>query len=100
MSEEEIIFRENYCKLVKTISEPDKFAAQLYAANLVTAQKRDEVINKSHESPCSRVMRLMSATEIAIKHLPEENFRKFIKVLCEESSYESLARLMHSDLGR
>ena len=100
MSEEEIIFRKNYCKIVKAISEPDKFAAQLYAAGLITTEKIDEVINKSNESSCSRAMRLASATENAIKHHPKENFRKFIKVLCEESGYESLARSIHPELSK
>ena len=99
MSEEEKKIRTYYCKLVEVISEPAKFAAKLYSANLISAGLRDEAMNECQPS-CSRVMKLVSTVENMIKVFPKENFRKFLKILCEESCYQMLARSIHHELGR
>ena len=91
--------RQNYCKLVEVISEPAKLAAKLYSAELITAEMRDSAVNESHPS-CGRTMRLVSAVEGQIKAFPDENFRKFLKILCEESCYQQLAKSIHPELGK
>ena len=93
------LIRKNYCKLVEVISEPAKLAAKLYSAELITAEMRDSAMNESHPA-CGRIIKLVSAVEGQIKAFPEENFRKFVNILCEENCYQQLARSIHPELGR
>ena len=87
-SAESVAFRECYGALYAGIQSPVTLVPHLYAARVLTAEKRDELMN--HDKP---IALLLEVVEQQIKTKPQV-FHDFVKLLANEGVMQELCDLL------